>query len=99
MISLNRPFKSYASRSARHEYEEATEWAEKARLKAEKLQRRSARVSVFKNLLPHAFNSFAPSNSRVRSASPATLVGQEHYESTSPKDKDEDQEDSAQATA
>jgi len=100
MIYLNRPFKSYALRSARREYEEAAEWAEKAekvRRKAEKLQRRSARVSVFKNLLPHAFNSFAPSSSRVRSASPDTLVGQEHYKSTSARDEDEleNQEDSA----
>ena len=97
MIYLNCPFKSYTSRSAYREYEEATEWAQKVRLEDEKLQRRSARISAFKNLLPHAFNFFAPSNSRVRSASPATLVEQEHYKSTSVKDKDEE-EDSAQAT-
>ena len=94
MIYFNCPFKSYASRSARREYKEAMEWAQKVRLEEEKLQRRAARVSAYKNLLPHAFNFFAPSNSRVRSASPATLVGQE--ESTSARDKHEDQEDSAQ---
>ena len=97
MIHLNCPLKSYASRSARREYKEAMEWAQKVRLEEEKLQRREARVSAFKNLLPHAFNFFAPSNSRVRSSSPATLVGQEE-EPTSARDKHEDQEDSAQAT-
>ena len=98
MIYLNFcPFKSYTSRSAYREYEEATEWAQKVCLEEQKLQRRSTRVSAFKNLLPHAFNFFAPSNSRVRSASPATLVGQENYKSTSARDKDEE-EDSAQAT-
>ncbi|EDR09910.1 uncharacterized protein LACBIDRAFT_325808 [Laccaria bicolor S238N-H82] len=52
--------------TTRREYEEATAWARKARLEAEKYQRRSARVSAFKSLFPHAFNIFAPSNSRVR---------------------------------
>ena len=97
MIYLNCPCKSYTSRSAYREYEEATAWAQKVCLEEEKLQRRSARISAFKNLLPHAFNFLAPSNSRVRSASPATLVEQEHYKSTSVKDKDEE-EDSAQTT-